>query len=85
MRQNLVLFFEPSEDKWRCPLKIGSLYMNRFVINEKTANEIISINELRPTKLIPWISNEMDPVTKDKILHCNKELLQKRNLKERFC
>ena len=59
--------------------------MNRFVINEETANEIIGLNELRPTKLIPWIVNEMDPVTKDKISHCNKELFQKRNLEYRFC
>ena len=80
MRQNIVLFFEPSEDKWRCPLKIGCLYMNRFIINEETANEIISINELRPAKSIPWILNEMNPITKDKISYYNKELLQKRNL-----
>ena len=54
--------------------------MNRFIINEETANEIISINELRPAKSIPWILNEMIPLTKDKISNYNNELLQKRNL-----
>ena len=80
MRQHIILFFEPSEDKWRCPLKIGRLYMNRLVINEDTANEIIGLYELRETKQIPFFSNKMDPVTSEKILKCNQQLIQKRNL-----
>ena len=53
MKQNIVIFVEPSKEKWRCPFKIGRLYMNRFAIDENDQNEILSVVELTETLLIP--------------------------------
>ena len=46
---HIVLFMEPSEDKWRIPLKLGRLYMNRFAIDEDAGFEIIKVVELKAT------------------------------------
>ena len=33
--QKIVLFIEPSDDAFDTPFKIGHLFMNRFIIEEK--------------------------------------------------
>ena len=43
----IVLFMEPSKDKWTIPLKLGRLYMNRFVIDENAEVEVIKVIELK--------------------------------------
>ena len=40
--QKIVLFIEPQE-KWRTPLKIGNLFMNRFAIEEDGCHETSKI------------------------------------------
>ena len=47
--QKIVLFIEPSEDAWLTPVKIGNLFMNRFVIDEDVSSEILGIFELGKT------------------------------------
>ena len=49
--QKIVLFIEPSDDAWQTPLKIGNLFMNRFVVNEDAASEVVKIFELDKTSL----------------------------------
>ena len=48
--QKIVLFIEPQE-KWRTPLKIGNLFMNRFAIEENGRHEILKIYYLDNTFL----------------------------------
>ena len=43
----IIFFTEPSRDKWRTPLKMGNLYMNRFAIDEDAAFEVLKIFELK--------------------------------------
>ena len=43
----IIFFTEPSRDKWRTPLKMGNLYMNRFAIDEDAAVEVLKIFELK--------------------------------------
>ena len=43
----VVIFTEPSRDKWRTSLKMGNLYMNRLAIEEDAAFEVMKIFELK--------------------------------------
>ena len=45
----IVLFIEPNDDACLTPLKIGNLFMNRFVVEEDAASEILKILELDKT------------------------------------
>ena len=45
--QKIVLFIEPQTRKWRTPLKIGNLFMNRFSIDEDASHEILKIHYLQ--------------------------------------
>ena len=45
-KQNLVLFINPSIDPWSSPSKIGNSYINRFVIDEDAAFELLGIYTL---------------------------------------
>ena len=45
-RQNLVLFITPSIDPWSSPSKIGTSYVNRFVIDEEAGFELLGIYTL---------------------------------------
>ena len=47
--QKIVLLIEPNEDIWSTPLKIGTLFMNRFAVDEDAATEILKIFELEKT------------------------------------
>ena len=47
--QKIVLFIEPSEDPFSTPLKIGTILMNRFAVDEASASEILKIVELEKT------------------------------------
>ena len=49
--QKIVLFIEPTDDAWQTPLKIGNLFMNKFVVDEDAASEIVKISELDKTSL----------------------------------
>ena len=41
--QKIVLFFEPQQQKYDTPLKIGNLFINRFGIDEDGSHEILEI------------------------------------------
>ena len=43
----IILFLEPSRNKWAIQMKLGRLYMNRFVINESARVEVIKVIELK--------------------------------------
>ena len=45
--QNLVVFMEPSEEKFDTSLKAGNLIFNRFLIDEDAAFELSGINYLK--------------------------------------
>ena len=47
--QKIVLFFEPQDEKFRTPSKIGNLFMNRFGIDEDACHEILKIYHLENT------------------------------------
>ena len=47
--QKIVLFIEPIDDLCFTPLKIGNLFMNRFVVDEDAASEVLKIFELEKT------------------------------------
>ena len=47
--QKIVLFIEPNDAEWSTPLKIGNLFMNRFVVEEDAASEVLKIYELEKT------------------------------------
>ena len=47
--QKIVLFFEPQQQKYDTPLKIGNLFINRFGIDEASSHEIIKIYYLEHT------------------------------------
>ena len=81
MPQNIFLFLEPSKDKYRFPMKVGYLYMNRFVIDETDANEIIDVFEFEPSLAVPSHINteENDTVSHDQIDQWDREILKKRN------
>ena len=63
---HIVLFMEPSEDKWRIPLKLGRLYMNRFAIDEDAGFEIIKVVELKATSYEMKLANSYDKSLNDK-------------------
>ena len=37
----IVLFLEKSDEEWSTPLKIGLLFLNRLVIDEEAALEVM--------------------------------------------
>ena len=37
----IVLFLEKSDEEWSTPLKIGFLFLNRLIIDEEAALEVI--------------------------------------------
>ena len=43
----LILLTEEQDEAWRCPLKIGRLYINRLVIDEEAAFEFLATFELK--------------------------------------
>ena len=47
--QKIVLFIEPQKRKYMTPSKIGSLFMNRFGIDEDGCHEILKIYYLDNT------------------------------------
>ena len=47
--QKIVLFIEPFEEAYVTPFKIGNLFMNRFVVEEDAAFEVLKIFELGKT------------------------------------
>ena len=62
--QKIVLFIEPSGDAFETPVKIGNLFMNRFVVEEDTGFEILKIFEL--DKISTKISNSFAKERKQK-------------------
>ena len=46
LNQKIVLFIEPAEEEWSKPSKMGSLFMNRFAIDENANHEILKIYHL---------------------------------------
>ena len=40
----IVLFLEKSDEAWSTPLKIGFLFLNRLIIDEEAALEVIGKN-----------------------------------------
>ena len=44
--QNIIFYKESDESRWNTPSKIGSMFLNRFVIDEDFACEILGIYEL---------------------------------------
>ena len=49
--QKIILFIEPNNDAWQTPLKIGNLIMNRSVVEEDAASEVLKIYELEKTSV----------------------------------
>ena len=43
----LILLTEEQDEAWRCPLKIGRLYINRLIIDEEAAFELLATFELK--------------------------------------
>ena len=43
----IILLIEPSNDAWETPAEIGKLFLNRFIIEEDGAFEVIKIIKLR--------------------------------------
>ena len=48
--KDLVFLMEPSKNEWITPLKIGRLYLNRFIIDEEAAFEIRGIHYFAPSR-----------------------------------
>ena len=46
LKQKIILFIEPNEEDQKSPRSIGNLYLNRFVINEDAADEVLNIFQL---------------------------------------
>ena len=46
-RQNIILFSESPKNAWDMPSKIGKTFLNRFVIDEDDACEVLGIYNLR--------------------------------------
>ena len=44
--QKIVLFIEPNDYGWDTSAKLGSLFMNRFAIEEDEKSEILKIFQL---------------------------------------
>lgn len=47
----IVLFLEKTDEAWSAPLKIGFLFLNRLVIDEEAALEVIG-KDLETRKII---------------------------------
>ena len=47
MKQQIILFIEPAKEEWKCPESIGNLYLNRFVIDEDAAHEVLGVYYLK--------------------------------------
>ena len=71
LNQKIVLFIEPAEEEWSKPSKMGSLFMNRFAIDENANHEILKIYHLEhTTKPNMNITLEgMDLINKGIIVH----------------
>ena len=73
------MFFEPREEAYSTPLKIGKLFMNRFAVDEDAASEILKTFELE--KYVHLISPEdekqkgMDLIIKIDRLICFRIIL----------
>ena len=55
--KDLVFLMEPSKNEWITPLKIGRLYLNRFIIDEEAAFEIQGIHYFAPSRYEISIDN----------------------------
>ena len=49
--QKIILFVEPIDDTFMTPAKVGSMFINRFAIDENAASEILNIFELAKTSV----------------------------------
>ena len=49
--KNLILLIEPSENEYITPWKIANLYLNRFIIEEDAAFEIMGVHQLPKSRL----------------------------------
>ena len=69
----LILLTEEQDDAWRCPLKIGRLYINRLVIDEEAAFEFLATFELKKSSQ-RMSDNERDDYMHDNMYyaHCNR-------------
>ena len=47
LMQKIILFFEPNDDTFLTPSKIGHLFMNRFAVDEDAGSEILMVLELQ--------------------------------------
>ena len=57
--QKIILFFEPNDEKFMTPEKIGALFMNRFAIDEDASSEILKWFELGKTSFeMSWQEGE---------------------------
>ena len=65
----LILLTEEQDEAWRCPLKIGRLYINRLVIDEEAAFEFLATFELKKSSQ-RMSDNEYD----DYYTHFNRRL-----------
>ena len=48
--KDLVFLMEPSKNEWMTPLKIGYLYLNRLIIDEDAAFEVLGIHNFAPSR-----------------------------------
>ena len=74
MKQQIILFIEPAKEEWRCPESIGNLYLNRFVIDEDAAHEVLGVYYLQQSSA--EVCNPFDD------LYANNAM--ERDKKERF-
>ena len=56
MRHQIILFIEPAKEEFVCSESIGNLYVNRFVIDEDAAHEVLGIYHLKE-----WSHEMCDP------------------------
>ena len=71
----LILLTEEQDDAWRCPLKIGRLFINRLVIEEEAAFEFLATFELKKSSQ-RMSDNEHDDYMHDNMYyrHFNRRL-----------
>ena len=75
--QKIVLFIEPNEDIWSTPLKIGTLFMNRFAVDEDAATEILKIFELEKSSYKVALAGEFRRPCPDFDEECKRRRKQK--------
>ena len=48
--KDLLFLMEPSTNEWITPLKIGNLYLNRLIVDEEAAFEVLGIHNFAPSR-----------------------------------